>query len=804
MIKSSRVQTCILVIALGFLWGSFLPTACSGVPYDPAEAQMLRAFLQCESMMKGKSNAELLGADPDDPSTWPGVAWVDYDPYVNPGEPRISLPYKHVLNIDIRGSLAGAVDISGFPYLHVCWIVNSPGTVGKRGNYTSIRVLNNPKLKSVYLDYMEVSAVEIGGNPSMESAYFRSSRIGVLNLSAPGLRLLGTSTLGSSPLSLAAYPELIGLDLDSIENITTLDVTGCPKLEVLSAAYMKNMRGVRLGGMQNLVSVSFRNDWDLESLDLRGAPKLDHLESVENYALTNLLVGNNPQLASVEVTGNSSLTTLALNNLPLLNVIRCHGNEALRELLVQGDPKLADMFCQGNALESLDVSGAPALISLIATGNELTQFNAAGVQFTNLSLSLNKLQTITANVMGHQISASAYRGGGYVNLDASWDVEDPSTTFMSFDYEGLPEPRNTKLITTEGTGLPSGYTWKDRFPVSGDVNATFYFGAVVTLMSYYARVEDNPWGEWFGTANPIVPRVGDPIGLITPPAREGYVCQGWYTDEALTQEWDLEHAILEGEMTLYPNWIGEGVPMVVSVKRRDPLSETIATNKVVYRVQFSEVVSGVDVSDFTLTTTGTAAGHIAQASSYQGMSIDVLADSISGSGTLRLDVKPTGTQILDVEGNALALGYARGETYKVGSDSTNALTSFLQDHGIDPSSAAGASGADPDKDGIINVMEFVLNGDPSVPDAGVKPSAQYREEGASSLFAYSYNCTTAAREAYRIYAQYSADLLNWQDAVNGQNGVTITEKTTAVGKAVTTSFTAADRKLFVRLCAEPK
>ena len=101
-------------------------------------------------------------------------------------------------------------------------------------------------------------------------------------------------------------------------------------------------------------------------------------------------------------------------------------------------------------------------------------------------------------------------------------------------------------------------------------------------------------------------------------------------------------------------------------------------------------------------------------------------------------------------------------------------------------------------------MEFVLNGDPSLPDAGVKPSAQYRQEGASSVFAYSYNCTTAAREAYRIFAQYSADLLNWQDAVNGQNGVTITEKTTAVGKAVTTSFTAADRKLFVRLCAEPK
>jgi hypothetical protein len=257
-------------------------------------------------------------------------------------------------------------------------------------------------------------------------------------------------------------------------------------------------------------------------------------------------------------------------------------------------------------------------------------------------------------------------------------------------------------------------------------------------------------------------------------------------------------------MTLYPNWIGEGTPMVVSVIRRDPLSEAIATNKVVYQVRFSEVVSGVDASDFTLTTTGTTAGRIAQVSSYQGMNIDVLVDSISGRGTLRLDVKPAGTQIVDTGGNALSLGYARGETYRVGSDSTTALASFLQDHGIDPSSAAGASGADPDKDGIINVMEFVLNGDPSTPDAGVKPSAQYREEGASPVFAYSFNCTAAACDAYRIYAQYSADLLNWQDAVNGQDGVTIIEKTTTVGKAVTASFTAGARKLFVRLCAEPK
>ena len=801
MNKSIRGRVGSVARLLTFVWG-VLPTICTGVPYDPDEVQRLQAFLQSPSMETGKSNAELLGADLSDPGTWPGISWVDYDPYLPVDHPRVALPYNHVLNIDLRSSLAGALDITGFPYLQLCWIVNAPGSAGMPGQYSSIRVQNNPKLTSVYLDYLRAGSVEIAGNPALQFVHLRSSKVGLLNLSAPSLAILRASTLGNPPINFAAYPELVAVDLQGIDNVTTLDLSGCPKLQNLAAADMRNLVAVRVGSMLNLEVVSLSDNPDLPSLDFRNAPKLAVLESTDNSVLTNLLVGNNPALGTVTVTGNPQLPSLNLQNLPSLHAVRCHGNEALKTLLLLGNPMLEFLYCPGNALETLDVSGLSALNWLTAIGNQLTQFTAVGVQFTNLNLALNRLQSASANVAGYRISATAYQGGGYVNFDASPGVEDQSKIFLAFDYQGLPDPRDTKLIRTEGTGLPEGYTWKSLFPVSSDVDATFFFGAVVTFMSYYATVEDNPWGELFGTAYPIVPTVGDPIGPMTPSPRNGFTFQGWYTDLDLTHPWDLEHDILEGKLTLFPNWLSEGAPTVVSVTRLSPASETVTTNRVTYRITFNEFVSGVDGSDFTLTTTGTALGKIARVSASQGNIIDVTVDTISGNGALRLDVRSNETQIVDAEGQALGAGFTQGETYTVGMGQAKAFAAFLQAHGIDPSAAGGALEADPDGDGVSNLLEFVLNGDPAVANAAVKPAVQVRKEGNSSVFDFQYNCSSAAAETYRIYTAHSTDLVHWQDSVTGQNGVMITEQAIAGGKVVTASFPVSQEKVFVQLRVE--
>ncbi|HEX6623760.1 MAG TPA: HYR domain-containing protein, partial [Pyrinomonadaceae bacterium] len=102
----------------------------------------------------------------------------------------------------------------------------------------------------------------------------------------------------------------------------------------------------------------------------------------------------------------------------------------------------------------------------------------------------------------------------------------------------------------------------------------------------------------------------------------------------------------------------------------NPATASTNASVVTFRVTFSEQVSGVDTGDFALTTTGTAAGFVATVSANSGTVIDVTVGSITGTGTLRLDLKGSGTGITDAEGNNIFGGFFNGQSYNV-SDSAN-------------------------------------------------------------------------------------------------------------------------------------
>ncbi|MET0266236.1 MAG: Ig-like domain-containing protein, partial [Duganella sp.] len=101
-------------------------------------------------------------------------------------------------------------------------------------------------------------------------------------------------------------------------------------------------------------------------------------------------------------------------------------------------------------------------------------------------------------------------------------------------------------------------------------------------------------------------------------------------------------------------------PSVSSINRVG--ASTSSANSVDYTVTFSENVSGVDIGDFQLTTTGTSAGTVS-AISGSGNVYTVTVSSVSGDGTLRLDLKNSGTGITDAAGNAIAAGYTAGQAY---------------------------------------------------------------------------------------------------------------------------------------------
>ncbi|MFC3177457.1 Ig-like domain-containing protein, partial [Undibacterium amnicola] len=83
-----------------------------------------------------------------------------------------------------------------------------------------------------------------------------------------------------------------------------------------------------------------------------------------------------------------------------------------------------------------------------------------------------------------------------------------------------------------------------------------------------------------------------------------------------------------------------------------------------YTVTFSENVSGVDISDFTITSTNSATANVASISG-SGNVYTIVVDNIDGDGTLRLDLQSSGTGIIDTFGNPISAGFTSGSVITV-------------------------------------------------------------------------------------------------------------------------------------------
>ncbi len=106
-------------------------------------------------------------------------------------------------------------------------------------------------------------------------------------------------------------------------------------------------------------------------------------------------------------------------------------------------------------------------------------------------------------------------------------------------------------------------------------------------------------------------------------------------------------------------------PVVTSIARLQPGPVTTA-NTLTWRVTFNMTVNGVDSSDFTLTpvdgsATGTLSSVVAGSSEAEYI---VTATGVSGTGTLRLDVNASGTDIIGgLDDLPLAGGFTLGQPY---------------------------------------------------------------------------------------------------------------------------------------------
>jgi hypothetical protein len=724
-----------LLVILAILCLLILPgvsitiAGAQGLPYDSNEVQKLKAFLGSQSMTPGKTNADLLGMDINNPGTWAKWGGNDWIPRPS-AQHAVDIQWKH-------NSLAGSLDISGFQYLGYFVLDCFDDVTNKFDNIT---IQNNPGLVwGVILHSVKVNELRITGNEGLHHLEL-NGKVDVLTLDQPDLGYLDIGTLGNIPPDLtkctklqtlklggiknipnwniANFPNLETVYLDGLKNITSLNPINCPKLGGIGINNMPALESIKLDNLKNLVGITLSGT-SIKELDLTCAPNLVTFGLFFDSALTTLKIKDKPRFQFLELKGNQALRSLEISGSDSLAYFRCHYNEKLEEIILTDLPKLGWIMAFANAFKKIDISGLPAIKDVWLSDNQLTEFKAEGVVLEHLDLKSNKLTEVSANVGGHNIHLKAYGNGGYVGFDAGPSYWLPYG--IQLECKELPAPNTTILKEVKGTGFPPDENdYEGGFLFEKDIDATFYFKADIYYVNYFGDLEgdlpDEDEGEWDSEANlDYQSIVGEPFKLpeIYPlPFKTGYELHGWYTDSTLTHEWNFEKDTVRGLLILYPKWIPAGMPTVLSVKRQSPADENISSDHVTYLVTFSKTVSGVDVSDFKLSTEGTVYGKIASVSESNGHAISVEVNTINGSGTLRLDVKNSETGIVDVDSNPLAGGYTSGDIYSIGSATGLSKSEMISsDFRIFPNPTSGMLQIrTPDNEQVSQVEVFNVQG----------------------------------------------------------------------------------------------
>lgn len=141
-------------------------------------------------------------------------------------------------------------------------------------------------------------------------------------------------------------------------------------------------------------------------------------------------------------------------------------------------------------------------------------------------------------------------------------------------------------------------------------------------------------------------------------------------------------------------------PLVTGMTLSDPNPTTASSLH--YGVFFSENVTGVDVTDFSLTTTSLKNAQVTEVSG-SGRYYTVTVSPGAGIGMLRLDIKADGS-IIDQAGNAMRKGFLDGPQYSLVGQSSFVSSAEL-DGWVLESSENSSQG------GVVNLTGDLLLGD---------------------------------------------------------------------------------------------
>ncbi len=257
--------------------------------------------------------------------------------------------------------------------------------------------------------------------------------------------------------------------------------------------------------------------------------------------------------------------------------------------------------------------------------------------------------------------SNVYVGGYFSNVNNNGDILYAADKIAKWD--ALTNNWSALGHNSTGNGVFSGANWEiDSIITNGDnvyVGGYFYDlednTTPLNAADYVAKWDGSHWsalgsdGAGNGSLNKDVYALSAGVSNL-------YV-GGLFTDV------NNNGTLLTTGDYVAAYGIDTTAPTVVSSQRAD-INPTNAAS-VHFTVTFSEPVSGVNTTDFTLTKTGTISGASVTGVSGSGATRTITVNTGTGNGTIRLDI-PVSATITDLAGNPLAsLPYTGGNAYTV-------------------------------------------------------------------------------------------------------------------------------------------
>ncbi|MDV7697836.1 T9SS type A sorting domain-containing protein [Chryseobacterium soli] len=209
-----------------------------------------------------------------------------------------------------------------------------------------------------------------------------------------------------------SFPNLKYLTVSDCPLLTSVDVSGMPKLALVNFDNNVTMSSANFTGCPILENISVRNA-NIVHLDISNLPKMNNLNCSSgkiqtiNYSgsstikylscdyneMTSIDVSSLPDLYRFSIIGNS-LTSLNVSNRTQLERLSCSANQ-LTSINLQNTPKLEYIEASYNNLSGLDLSQSPKLNYLRIINNQITNINFSAVPLLKtLMISDNLLTSV--------------------------------------------------------------------------------------------------------------------------------------------------------------------------------------------------------------------------------------------------------------------------------------------------------------------------------------------------------------------------------------------------------------------------